>query len=282
MCSFVKTNLLFDASPRGRRPANDLGRPARPGRDEPVFRFPAVNADRGSEYLERSEPAADEVTLRDLVANARFLTIGPRLPPRIKEIVNETFGPVEVHSIERDNIRGISSQAASFSIIIALFDDIARAKRAFREHKWLLDNKLCYAIMSEANPRGRAALMRFAFDDVFDSRTKPTDIIIRMKAHVSRQMIYNSAVKSDESFQLFCDENIEGRVYSSQMEILKQLYTNMGKVVRYRDLASYDYHSSDFRFKSLKVRIHKIRKRLKNHEIRCERGAGYSLVRLDS
>ncbi|AUX70661.1 hypothetical protein CHX26_15190 [Porphyrobacter sp. HT-58-2] len=282
MCSFVKTDLLFDASPKGRKPANDLGRPARAGRDAPVFRFPAVNGSQGSEYLARPEIAAGEVTLRDLVANARFLTIGPRLPPRIKEIVNETFGPVEVHSIERDNIRGISSQATSFSIIIALFDDIARAKRAFREHKWLLDNKLCYAIMTEANPRGRAALMRFAFDDVFDSRAKPTDIIIRMKAHVSRQMIYNSAVKNDESFQLFCDENIEGRVYSSQMEILKQLYNNMGKVVRYRDLASYDYHSSDFRFKSLKVRIHKIRKRLKNHEIRCERGSGYVLVKLDS
>lgn len=278
MSSIVKPGSIFDSSAKGRRPANDLGAP---DLSAPLFRFPDVTGEETSAYLARPEPFGADVTLHDLVADTRFLTIGPRIPPALKYLVNATFGPVDIYSIERDNVRGISSQTETFSIIVVLFDDIARAKRALREHKWLLDNKLCYAIMTDAKPRGRAALMRFAFDDVFDSRTKPAEIIARMKAHASRQLIYNHAVKTDESFQLFCDENVTGRVYDSQMQILRELYNNMGKVVRYRDLASYDYHSSDFRFKSLKVRIHKLRKRLINHEIRCQRGMGYALVERD-
>ena len=278
MSGIVKSAAIFDASSKGRKPANDSDRS---DLGAPLFRFPAITVDEASAYLARPEPVGADVTLGDLVANTRFLTIGPRIPPALKQIVHSAFGPVDIYSIERDDVRGISSQTESFSIIVALFDDIARAKRALREHKWILDNKLCYAIMTEAKPRGRAALMRFAFDDVFDSRMRPAEIIVRMKAHASRQLIYNHAVKGDEAFQLFCDNNIEGRVYESQMQMLKKLYDNMGKAVQYRELASYDFHSSDFRFKSLKVRIHKLRQRLKNHEIRCERGIGYALVKRD-
>lgn len=249
--------------------------------DAPAFRFAEIDADCAPADLARPEPAEADLTLCDLVADVRFLAIGSRIAPRIKDLVSATFGPIDIYSIERDSIRCFSSQAASFSIIVVLFDDITRAKRALREHKWLLDNKLCYAIMTKASPGVRASLMRFVFDDVFDARTKPAEIIFRMKSHARRQLIYNHAVKNDESLRLFCDENIAGRVHASQMEILRQLYNNMGAVVRYRDLAAYDYHAGDFRYKSLKVRIHNLRKRLKNHDIICERGRGYALVERD-
>ncbi|SHN50900.1 hypothetical protein [Erythrobacter sanguineus] len=279
MAKSVKSEDFF-SPPRARHAANDVDNDVDVDRpDVSLFEFSTEPAEQQFEYLIRERSAGPNGSLRELVANIRFVTIGTGHRPALMEFVEATFGPVTIYSVEKDNIRGFSSQPASFSIIVALLDDVTRAKRLFREHKSFMDNKLCYAIMTESNPKARASLLRFAFDDVFDTRMKPAEIIVRMQAHLNRQGHYNRAIKEDEHFQIFCDENIEGRVYTTQMEILRQLYDNLGKVVRYRELASYDYHSGDFRYKSLSVRIHNLRKRLKNYQIRCERGAGYALVR---
>jgi DNA-binding response OmpR family regulator len=278
MAKSVKSDGFF-SSPKERPTANDSHAAEA---DVALFDFAGEQADRRFEYLVRQRPVGGSGSLRELVANTRFLTIGAGLKPPLMEFVQAAFGPVTIYSLEQDNIRGFSSQPASFSIIVALLDDVIRAKRVFREHKSFMDNKLCYAIMTDSNPRARASLLRFAFDDVFDTRTKPAEMIFRMQAHLNRQVHYNRAIKEDEHFQIFCDQNIEGRAYTTQMEILRKLYDNLGEVVRYRELASYDFHSGDFRYKSLSVRVHNLRKRLKNFEIRCERGTGYAMVKCES
>jgi len=63
--------------------------------------------------------------------------------------------------------------------------------------------------------------------------------------------------------------------------VLKLLFDNLGEKVRYRDLAAYDFHSGEFRTEPLTVRIHHLHRKLKNYEIRCKRGVGYVLVKLD-
>jgi DNA-binding response OmpR family regulator len=246
--------------------------------------FP-FSADQGADqahYLIDDRPLDRASPIRELLAVTRFVTIGSQIAPALKDFVQSAFGPVEIHVIDSENLRGFSRQFQPFSIIVAVFDDLVRAKRVLRQHKPLMENKLCYAIMTEANPKDRASLLRFAFDDVFDTRMKEAEVLLRMQAQFNRQARYDNAVKDDFEFRMFCEKNIEGQVYTSQMALLRQLYNNIGKVMRYRELASFDFHAGDFRLQSLSVRIHKLRKRLKNHRIRCVRGTGYVLERCDT
>lgn len=219
---------------------------------------------------------------RILGAAARFVAVGNQVGTALSQFVLSTFGPTAVYPVTTDDIRGFSSQLGDYSIIIVLVDDVARAKRAFREIRDFAQTKLCYAIMTESNPQARSSLMRFLFDDVFDTRMKPSEILLRIQSQCSRQMQYNSASRGDVAFETFCDENLDGRVHSLHFTLLRQLFDNMGQVLRYRDLAAYDFHSGEFRLDSLTVRIHNLRRRLKNYEIRCERGVGYALVNCDS
>jgi hypothetical protein len=244
-----------------------------------IFQFANAGYNHQADYLFKNDPLSSFGPVGALVSSIRFVVIGSQLSQSIKELVYATFGPVTIYAIDKDSARGLSSHIGQFSIIVALFDDVGRAARVFRENKIAMESRLCYAIMTKSDPSVRAKLMRFMFDDVFDARIKPAELITRLQSQRDRQIIYDGVVQNDVQFKQFCDENVEGRVYISQTEILKKLYHNLGKVVRYRDLASYDYHSGDIRLKSLNVRIHKIRKRLKNYEIHCVRGIGYSLVK---
>lgn len=250
--------------------------------DEPAIPLRGRAKDSFDDHVYAEKQCDKLGDVRDLVEEIRFVAVGNHVGSPLEAFAFSTFGKVAIHPVTNDDSRGFSSQLGTYSIIVALFDDVARVKRAFREIKPVADNKLCYGLMTESNPSARGALMRFAFDDVFDTRMKPAEIILRMKAQLSRQSHYNGVAKDSERFETFCEKNIIGRVHSTQVEILKQLYDNMGKVVRYRELASYDFHAGNFRLESLTVRIHYLRKKLVNYEIRVERGVGYSLVKIDN
>lgn len=212
----------------------------------------------------------------------RFVSIGSQRGGALENFVHSTFGDVSIHPLATENVRGLSTQLGEYSVIVALFDDMLRAKRVLRDLRRFVDTKLCYAIMTESTPQTRAALMRFAFDDVFDTRMKPAEILLRMNSQWTRQTQYNLASQSADRFQAFCNENIDGRINALQIPLLRQLYDSLGKVVRYNDLAAYDFHSGEFRTGSLTVRIHHLRRKLKNYEIRCETGIGYALVKIGS
>lgn len=250
-------------------------------RSASVFEFNQQISKIKNEYLLVNDPDKFRGDLRNLFSKIRFVSIGGQSGSQLIEFIHSIFGPVNVYSVAHDKTHGFSSQNSAFSIIIALLDDVPRAKQALRQMKSVMDNKLCYAFMTVSNPKARAELLRFAFDDVFDTRMKPAEIIVRIQAHRGRQMDFDQPIQRDEAFQLFCDQNIEGRSLINQMPMLRQLYESMGQVVRYRELASFDLHSGSFRTKSVAVRIYHLRKKLKNYEIICVRGQGYSLVKRD-
>jgi DNA-binding response OmpR family regulator len=251
------------------------------GRELRLFRFSEDQDAEQFAYLTDRDRAAPSQSIREAADATRFVTIGSQIAPALKDFVQSAFGPVEIHVIDNENLRGFSRQFQPFSVIVAIFDDVLRAKRVLRQYKPLLANKLCYAMMTESTPKDRVALLRFGFDDVFDTRMKEAEVLVRIQAQLNRQLYYNAAIKDDLEFQQFCEENIEGQVYAAQMALLRQFYNNIGKVLRYRELASFDFHAGDFRLQSLSVRIHKLRKRLKNYRIRCVRGTGYVLERCD-
>lgn len=250
-------------------------------RDLGLFRFSEDQDAEQFAYLTDRDRAAPSQSFREAADATRFVTIGSQIAPALKDFVHSAFGPVEIHVIDNENLRGFSRQFQPFSVIVAVFDDLVRAKRVLRQYKPLLANKLCYAMMTESTPKERAALLRFGFDDVFDTRMKEAEVLVRIQAQLNRQLYYNAAIKDDLEFRQFCEENIEGQVYAALMALLRQFYNNIGKVLRYRELASFDFHAGDFRLQSLSVRIHKLRKRLKNYRIRCVRGTGYVLERCD-
>lgn len=218
-------------------------------------------------------------TERILGAAARFVMVGNQIGTSLDQYVFSTFGPMAVYPVTTEDVRGLSIQLGNYSMIIALIDDVARAKRVFREIRDFGQTKLCYAIMTESSPQDRSSLIRFLFDDVFDTRMKPAEILLRIQSQCSRQRQYDSASRSDAAFETFCEENIIDWVPGLHLPLLRQLFDNMGHVARYRDLAAYDFHSGEFRLDSLTVRIHNLRRRLKNYEIRCERGVGYILAK---
>lgn len=250
-------------------------------RDLRLFPFSENHEVDYYDYLAVKDRSDSTKPIREMAAVTRFVTIGSQIASALRDFVHSAFGPVEIHVIDNENLRGFSRQFQPFSVIVAIFDDLVRAKRVLRQYKPLLANKLCYAMMTDSTPKERAALLRFGFDDVFDTRMNEAEVLVRIQAQLNRQLYYNAAIKDDLEFRQFCEENIEGQVYAAQMALLRQFYNNIGKVLRYRELASFDFHAGDFRLQSLSVRIHKLRKRLKNYRIRCVRGTGYVLERCD-
>lgn len=210
----------------------------------------------------------------------RFVSIGSLQGSPLEKYVHAVFGKVDIHPISTNDIRGLSTQLGDYSVIVILFDDVVRTKRVLRDLKPVLDLKLCYALMTDSTPQTRAALLRFAFADVFDTRMKPAELLLRMNSQAMRQAQYDLAAEEVHRFHDFCEENIAGRINALQIPVLRRLYDSLGKVVRYKDLAAYDFHSGEFRTESLTVRIHHLRRRLKNYEIRCEKGVGYALVKI--
>lgn len=242
--------------------------------DESIFAFAALS-DESDSLVETPDVA------RESGANAgiRFVAIGNLARMPVSDFIFSTFGPVRIHAVTADDLRGFSTRLGAYSVLVVLVDDVVRAKRVLREVRPLIANKLCYAIMTESTPQTRTALIRAMFDDVFDTRTKPQEILTRIAAHQRRQACYNAKAVVDHRFEAFCEENVSGTVHSQQVPVLKRLFDSMGHVVRYRDLAAYDFHSGEFRVESLTVRIHNLRRKLKNYDIRCTRGAGYALVK---
>ena len=215
----------------------------------------------------------------DSNAEIRFVSIGGQTRTPLSRFVASTFGQVTIHSVTSDDIRGFSAALGSYSVLVVLVDDVMRAKRVLREVKPMIASKLCYAIMTESTPPTRAALIRAIFDDVFDVRSKPQEILMRIRAHRARQAQFDERMVEEEEFEAFCERNLEGPVHSLQVPVLRRLFESMGHVVKYRDLAAYDFQSGEFRTDSLTVRIHNLRRKLKNYDIRCTRGAGYALVK---
>jgi DNA-binding response OmpR family regulator len=217
----------------------------------------------------------------DLSGRIRFVAIGNQISSPLGNYVRAVFGPVDIHRVTLEDLRGFSSQLGSYAVLVVLTDDVQRAKRKLRKVHALTENKLVYAMMTESTPQARAALMRLSVDDVFDLRTRRQEILVRIGSHWQRQQEYDLKTKGEARFTMFCEENLIGTVHSLQVPVLKRLFDNLGEVVRYRDLAAYDFHSGEFRTDSLTVRIHHLRRKLKNYEIRCKRGVGYVLVKLD-
>lgn len=234
-----------------------------------------------SEDIHASGNIDSEPCIRDLVKATRFVAIGNRALSPLGEFVRAVFGQVAIHPVSSDDIAGITRDLQTYAIMVVLTDDVPRTKKMLREIAPLLRNRLCYAVMTESNPQARARLLRSTFDDVFDMRSNPREILLRIHAQRARQAVYDSSRTGDADFERFCEENLDGTLHRLQMPLLKRLYDNMGEVVRFRDLAAYDFHSGEFRLQSLAVRIHYLRRKLKNCDIRCKRGEGYALVRLE-
>ncbi len=237
-------------------------------------------------FLSGAKPASlDGVTFEtlrpDLTDAMRFVSIGNQSGKLLGNFVASTFGPFEIYPVTQENIRGFSAQLGDYSALVMLTNDVQRAKRIMRDVRAITQNKLCYAIMEESTPPGRAALMRQYFHDVFDLRTDPAEIFARISSHFDRQQQFVMSAEYDAHFAAFCEENLTDPIHYLQAPLLRRLFENMGDVVRYRDLAEYDFHSGEFRIDSLAVRIHNLRRKLKNYDIRSKRGKGYVLVKLD-
>lgn len=217
----------------------------------------------------------------DIYLRVRFLSIGSLSVSQMRERLIDLFGSVTIYEFSNERTFGLSKIGDDFSILMIVTEDWRRAKMVLRDFRLIIKNNLSYILLNTSNPRSRAELLNFGFDDIFDMNTDKLEISIRMNAHASRQLIYDSQSNRNMQFENFCGANLIRPLHRDQRPILLRLYENMGNVVKYNELAGYDFHSAEFRVQSLTVRIHHLRRKLKNYEIFCQRGVGYMLGKIE-
>jgi len=261
---------LWDSEDRGSRLA------------EGGFFFPnsqLADHDPLDSYLRDRVARDDGTDLRNLIGKMRVISIGCHLNTQLTNFAGQIFGDVEIHRVDVDDLRGLSGQFGPYNIIIVLFNDPKRAKRVLRGLEALTSTKLCIAVTSISTPRVRADLLRSLFDEVIDKKWDPEEARLKIKSIYFRSCIYGERIENDWKFANFLRTQMVVSSKRSQLSLLYILFQNLNRVVKFQDLASYDFHEESYRINSLKVRVYYLRKKLKGYTISSVRGVGYRLTR---
>lgn len=178
----------------------------------------------------------------------------------------------------------LSQSQHCFDALFVSVDDFDRLRYVFPPPgNQLIRNKLSLVFTSKADPKQRAKLLRMGFDDVFQSSMAPGEVHARLESLFQRSEVYNLRRNELESEdwrvfkRLFLAQDIKGH----QDEVLRKLFFANNEVVKYENLATYDFVTQSYRKDSLKATVCRIRRILKGCEIVSHMGQGYSLRILD-
>lgn len=208
----------------------------------------------------------------------RFVEIADRRANFRKERLKEIFPNAILHEISGTNLRGLSQVEEVYDTILISVDDIQRLRVALNPcGKLLINNKISFAYTSNASCLERARLLRMGFDDVFTNKTSEDEILIRIESIKRRYADVKNAIEGENEVKNFLSRFSLKPLCGQQLSIFYNLIKNCGKVVRYNDLASYDFLEGAYRLESLRVNISQMRKILRGCEIIGIPNEGYLL-----
>lgn len=210
----------------------------------------------------------------------RFLEIRDSGASLRREELAGVFGKVAFYNLSSHDISGLSQASAPFDALFVSADDIPRLCHAlFPPANILVKNKPSFLYCASINPRARARMLRFGFDDIFFSKMTPSEISLRMKAAIDRSNTANtgSLIIGKEDWIAFLDNHVSGELSRRQSEIVQMLLAAGARGASFTELATYDFTAQSYRISSLKVTVSRIRKRLKKCSIETVSGRSYRL-----
>lgn len=208
----------------------------------------------------------------------RFVEIADRRAIFRKDRLSKIFSDAVFHEISGTNIRGLSQVEEGYETLLVSVDDIQRLRIALGSMGCLIiNNKLSFAYTSDASSLQRSKLLRMGFDDVFTNNMSEDEIVIRVNSIHKRYSDIQVSLENELQFENFSSQFLTKPLCGHQLAIFRKLIKNCGKVVRYNDLASYDFFEAAYRLESLQVTISQIRKRLRGCEIKSVHNEGYIL-----
>lgn len=242
-----------------------------------VFAFSQSNVEgaalHGIGYSDQSRSAFGRVL--------RFAEVPDQMAWKRRERLITIFGPVNFRQISSSSLDGIVQHDEAFDVIVCSVDDVARLRAALRPPAdMVIRRKISFAYSDRSSPGRRAKLLKMGFDDVLWSSMTNDEIRLRFQAVVVRTNLYSELAVTPgvSEWEAFADAHVIRPLRRRQKDIVQALVNAKGGVVRYRDLANYDYALGEYNISSLKATISNIRKKLVNCEIVSVHGDGYRLV----
>jgi hypothetical protein len=214
-------------------------------------------------------------------AAVRFAEVLDQMAWKRRERLVSIFGAVEFREISTLNLDGFAQHNEAFDVLICSVDDVGRLKAALRPPAdYVVKKKISFAYCEKTSPGRRASLFRLGFDDVFYAGMSDEEIRLRFKSMINRYLMYTEMAKvnTDKQWEEFTSKYVEGALRGKQKNIVRILFEARINVVRYRDLASYDFALDEYNLASLKTTVSNIRKKLKGCDIVAVNGEGYTLV----
>lgn len=213
--------------------------------------------------------------------SVRFAEVPDQLAWKRRERLVSIFGPVDFREISSSSVEGIVQHNEAFDVIICSVDDVARLRGAVRSPAdVIIKKKVAFAYSEKTSPGRRTQLLKLGFDDVLSSSMSNEEIRLRFESIVERSRLYNelSEAPDEGEWQAFVEGHVVGSLRRRQKDIVQALVHAKGNVVKYRDIASYDYASDEYNISSLKATVSNIRKKLVGCDIVSVHGEGYRLV----
>jgi hypothetical protein len=208
----------------------------------------------------------------------RFVEIADRHAIFRKERLTEIFPNAILHEISGTNLRGLSQVEEAYEAILVSVDDIQRLRFALNPcGKLLINNKISFAYTSSASCLERARLLRMGFDDVFTNKMMQEEVLLRIESIKRRYSDIKIELENEAQVKNFLSGFSLRPLCGQQFSIFYNLIKNCGKVLRYNDLASYDFLEATYRLESLRVNISQMRKILRGCEIIGIPNEGYLL-----
>lgn len=211
----------------------------------------------------------------------RFAEVLDQMSWKRRERLVSIFGSVDFREISSSSFDGIVQHNDAFDIIICSVDDVARLRAALRPPAdVIIKKKIAFAYSEKTSPGRRTQLLKLGFDDVLSSSMSDEEIRLRVRSIVGRAQLYTelSAAPDEGEWETFVAGHVVGSLRRRQKDIVQALVHAKGNVVKYRDIASYDYASDEYNISSLKATVSNIRKKLVGCDIVSVHGEGYRLV----
>lgn len=187
----------------------------------------------------------------------------------------------EVIEASVENHHHLLSDRLNFDILIVSGDDTRRIKSNFYSRKYnIIERKISFALSDITNPSRRSTLLRLGFDDVFTCSMADEEVALRLFSIANRAYGYKYSPEKqfEVAFTKFCLRHSKKPLGTGDRKRLSLLYRKKNSVVRYSELANYDFETESYKIESLKVQISRLRKKLKYCDIINVSKFGYMLI----
>ena len=199
--------------------------------------------------------------------------------------VDGIIGNVPHYSISENYVSHISQVGEEFDVLFVCSNDPRRAAKLFRSYRPILKRKTNIVIMAKSTPADRALLLTAGFDDVFDLKTDPCEVRLRILSYHRRRRIADPLPSAQ---QILISGSMDAGMLKAKLTPTEGMVFSRLLEARQRPVPLIALCSSGprgqarTRLTSARVLLSRIRKKLgPGLAIICQGSSGYALVQTE-